>query len=61
MGDEAPGLQRFLGSRVRHEMFDRLSGVLPTARQRGDLIKEEVFEKLKNLLVNSTAQDRSLE
>lgn len=55
-GDEAPGLERFLGSRVRHEMFDRLSGVLPTARQRGDLIKEEVFEKLKNLLVNSTAQ-----
>jgi hypothetical protein len=37
-------------------MFDRLSGVLPTARKRGDLIKEEVLQKLKNLLVNSTAQ-----
>jgi hypothetical protein len=55
-GDEAPGLSRFLGSRVRHEMFDRLSGVPPTARQRGDLIKKEVFGKLKNLLVNSAAQ-----
>lgn len=55
-GIQAPGLGRFLGSRLRHEMFDKLSGVLPTARQRGDLIKEEVFEKLKNLLVNSTAQ-----
>lgn len=55
-GDEAPGLRHFLGSRVRHEMFDKLSGVLPTARQRGDLIKEEVFGKLKNLLVNGTAQ-----
>lgn len=59
-GDEAPGLGRFLGSRVRHEMFDRLSGVLPTSRQRGDLIKEEVFQKLKSLLVNSTAQKITL-
>jgi hypothetical protein len=56
-GDEAPGLSRFLGSRVRHEMFDRLSGVLPSARGRGDLIKEEVFQKSKNLLVNKTAQN----
>ena len=55
-GIEAPGLGRFLGSRVRHQMFDRLSGVLPTVRERGDLIKEEVFQKLKKLLVNSTAQ-----
>jgi hypothetical protein len=55
-GIEAPGLRSFLGSRVRHEMFDRLSGVLPTARQRTDLIQEMVFQKLKNLLVNSSAQ-----
>ncbi len=55
-GIQALVLGRFLGSRVRHEMFDKLSGVVPTERQRGDLIKEEVFEKLKNLLVNSTAQ-----
>lgn len=55
-GIQAPGLGRFLGSRLRHEMFDKLSGVAPTARQRGDLIKNEVFQKLKNLLVNDTAQ-----
>jgi hypothetical protein len=55
-GDQAPGLHRFLASRVRHEMFDRLSGVSPAKRQRGDLIKEDVFNKLKKLLVNSTAK-----
>ena len=55
-GIQAPGLHKFLGSRVRHEMFDRLSGVSPTARQREDLVKVEVFEKLKKLLVNSTAE-----
>jgi hypothetical protein len=55
-GIEAPGLGRFLGSRVRHEMFDKLSGVLPAARQREDLIKVDVFAKLKNLLMNSTAE-----
>ncbi len=56
-GDEAPGLEHFFGSRMRHEMFDKLSGVLPTARERGDLIKEEVFEKLKRLLLNGKAEE----
>jgi hypothetical protein len=37
-------------------MFDKLSGVLPTSRKREDLIKVEVFGKLKSLLVNSTAK-----
>lgn len=55
-GINAPGLHKFLGPRVRHEMFDRLSGVSPTTRQRGNLIKEEVFDKSKKLLVNSTAE-----
>jgi hypothetical protein len=55
-GIQAPGLHKFLGSRVRHEMFDRLSGVAPTVRQRADLIKKEVFDKLKKLLLNSTAE-----
>lgn len=55
-GIRAPGLHNFLGSQARHEMFDRLSGVSPTARQRGDLIKEDVFDKVKKLLVNSTAE-----
>lgn len=55
-GIQAPGLGRFLGSRVRHEMFDKLSGVPPAARQREDLIKVDIFAKLKNLLMNSTAE-----
>lgn len=59
-GIQAPGLRRFLSSRVRHEMFDKLSGVVSTARRRGDLIRDEVFEKLKNLLVSSTAQEITL-
>jgi hypothetical protein len=37
-------------------MFDRLSGVSAAARQRGDLIREEVFNKLKGWLLNSTAK-----
>jgi hypothetical protein len=56
-GDQAPSLQKFLASRVRHEMFDRLSGASPTTRQRGDLIKEEVFNKLKKSLLNSAAEN----
>src|SRR2546421_12873297 len=55
-GIEAPGLRRFLGSRVRHEMFDKVSGVLPAAPQREDLIKIDIFAKLMNLLMNSTSE-----
>lgn len=55
-GIQAPGLHRFLASRLRHEMFDRLSGVAPAARQREDLINEEVFKKLKKLLLNDIAE-----
>ena len=55
-GIQAPGLGRFLGSHTRHEMFDKLSGVLPVARQREDLIKADVFAKLKKLLMNSKAE-----
>jgi hypothetical protein len=55
-GIQAPGLGRFLGSRARHEMFDKLSGVPPAARQREDLIKVEIFAKLKKLLMNTTAE-----
>jgi hypothetical protein len=55
-GIQAPGLNNFFASRVRHEMFDRLSKVSPTMRQRGDLIEEEVFDKLKKLLLNDMAE-----
>lgn len=40
-GIQAPSLHKFFASRLRHEMFDRLSGVTPDARQREDLINEE--------------------
>jgi hypothetical protein len=55
-GIEAPGFGNYLGSRIRHEIFDRLSGVSSTARKRGDLIRESVFEELRKWLVNDCAQ-----
>jgi hypothetical protein len=55
-GIQAPGFGNYLSSRVRHETFDRLSGISPTARQRGDLIKEGVFQELKNWLANTAAE-----
>jgi hypothetical protein len=55
-GIQAPGLGQFLGSRLRHEAFDKLSGVLSGTRQRDDLIKVETFAKLKKLLMNSAAE-----
>jgi hypothetical protein len=55
-GIEAPRFANYLSSRTRHEMFDRLSGVSPTTRERFDRIRESVFQELKNWLANSTAE-----
>jgi hypothetical protein len=55
-GIEAPELEKYLGARMRHETFDRLSGGLPSQRERGDLIKESVFDKLKEWLETSPAE-----
>jgi len=55
-GIEAPEFGKYLSSRVRHETFDHLSGVSATARQRGDLIREVVFQKLNKWLTNSSAE-----
>jgi len=55
-GIEAPGLGKYLGARVRHEAFDRLSGVLPKQRNRSDLIKESIFDKLNQWLETSPAE-----
>jgi len=55
-GIGAPGLGKYLGSQVHHELFDRLSGVLPSQRNRTDLIKDSVFEKLKQRLETSPAK-----
>jgi hypothetical protein len=55
-GIQAPGFGNYLSSRMRHETFDRLSGILPPARQRGDLIREGVFQELNSWLANSAAE-----
>lgn len=52
-GIDAPGLSDYLGSRERHKTFDRLSGVAPANRTRGDLIQTSIFDKLSQWL-NST-------
>lgn len=54
-GIEAPGLGKYLGSRHRHETFDQLSGVPASTRQRDDLIKDSVFDRLEGWLDSSPA------
>jgi hypothetical protein len=55
-GIEAPGLGNYLGSKTRHDRFDRLSGVAPSQRQRTDLIGEWIFEKLDQWLKTNPAE-----
>jgi len=54
-GIHAPGLSQYLASKYRHETFDQLAGVDASNRQRGDLIREEVFQTLNAWLDNSPA------
>jgi hypothetical protein len=55
-GIQAPGLSKYAGARARHEAFDRLSGVLASERKRDDLIRESVFQRLKQWLEVSPAK-----
>ena len=55
-GIEAPGLSQFLMSRQLHEKFDRLSGVQAANRQRSDLVRQEVFDRLKQWLESPSAE-----
>jgi hypothetical protein len=55
-GIQSQGFGNYLSSRMRHETFDRLSGILPPARKRGDLIREVVFQELNSWLANSAAE-----
>lgn len=55
-GIEASGLRNYLGARMRHETFDRLSGVPSSHRERNDLISDSVFDKLKQRLETSPAE-----
>jgi hypothetical protein len=56
LGIEPPGFSNFIGTRLRHESFDRLSGVSASFRARTDLVKESVFDKLKHWLETSPAE-----
>jgi hypothetical protein len=49
-GIDAPGFFRFVRSAERHKMFDKLSGTATASRNRQDLIRTEVFEKLESWL-----------
>jgi hypothetical protein len=54
-GLEAPSLDKYLGSRSRHEMFDRLAGVSLLARARTDRIRDAVFDRLEEWVRASPA------
>lgn len=47
-GIQAPGFGKYVGSKARHEMFDRLSGISATARARTDRIRDAVFDRLES-------------
>lgn len=51
------GPQAWDSARRAHESFDRLSGVAPDQRKRGDLIREEVFAKIDAMLNDSGYSD----
>jgi hypothetical protein len=55
-GAEAPGLYGYVISKVRHELFDKLSGVSATKRSRTDLIRVALFDKLKGWLRSVEAE-----
>jgi hypothetical protein len=55
-GVEAPGFYPWLMSGVRHDVFDKLSGVSKPNRSRSDLIQTSVFEKLQARLRSVEAQ-----
>lgn len=55
-GITAPGLANYARSRVRHEVFDRLSGVSPEARERTDRIRDDVFNRLEGWINTSPAE-----
>jgi hypothetical protein len=55
-GVDAPGLHNYVISKVRHELFDKLSGVPEENRTRTDKIQSRVFERLHNWLRSVEAE-----
>jgi hypothetical protein len=55
-GVDAPGLNNYLMATIRHETFDKLSGVPTSARSRTDLISMGIFDKLQGWLRSVEAE-----
>jgi len=53
---EAPELFNYRMSKIRHELFDKLSGVSATSRSRSDLISEKTFDRLESWLRSAEAE-----
>ncbi|MGA2089261.1 MAG: hypothetical protein ABSG66_10130 [Stellaceae bacterium] len=49
------GPDAWIPSHAAHELFDKLSGVDPSQRQRNDRIKPRVFDKLSRMLIDAGA------
>jgi len=56
-GIEAPGLGNYLRSQYRHEKFDLLSGTPAAQRNRKDMVKDFVFDRLKLWLQSVPAEN----
>lgn len=55
-GIDAPGFFNFHMSKIRHELFDKLSGVSEATRSRADLISVAIFDKLESWLRSVEAE-----
>jgi hypothetical protein len=55
-GSQAPGLYGYVISKIRQEMFDKLSRVPEASRSRADLISEEIFDRLESWLRSVEAE-----
>jgi hypothetical protein len=55
-GSHAPGLHDYVLSKVRHDLFDRLSGISEANRSREDLISVALFNKLNGWLRSVEAE-----
>jgi hypothetical protein len=53
LGFQPPEVSKHINAHIRHEQFDALSRVSPSERKRDDLIKESVFQNLRQRLETS--------
>lgn len=55
-GAHAPGFHGYVISGIRHELFDKLSGISALKRKRTDLIRVALFDKLNGWLRSVEAE-----